>query len=115
LRFHSNNQNFTAEVEKAGIEKLEPLVSPHTLYPNQLPPGAGMTQFVLNDLGDFPWAVLCMFTGTGDNFTAAHYLAHAASQIMNLDRSSPWITPKSWNALYNAENQNYVNDQEIYT
>jgi hypothetical protein len=114
LRFHSNNLNWTSEVEKAGIEILEPLVSPHTLYPNQLPPGAGMTQFVLNDLGDFPYAVLSMFTGTGDNFTAAHYLADAASQIMNLDRPR-WITPKSWNALYNAENQYQVNDKEIYS
>lgn len=94
---------------------LEQIESPHTLYQNQLPPGAGTTQFIMNELGDFPWTVLSMFTGSGDNFVASHILAEAVFKIFNRNLNTKWLAPKSWNTLYQPENQNYVNDQEIYS
>ena len=96
---------------------MEKIKEPHKMYPNELPPGAGVTQFLVNELDvlgnhfsqnnyvEIPWIVVSYFTSSGDNFAQAHILADALSQLLKIkDDAVRWKAPKSWEALYGKVN-----------
>lgn len=90
---------------------METVEKAKTLYPVTLPPGAGITQFLMNELKEskIPAVVVTYFTEAGDNCTPAFALAESIFPL--LSKKSSLKTPWSWKKLYGEDSSDV---QELF-
>ena len=74
-------------------------------YPALLPPGAGLTNFIVTDLGETPFVVLSIFTEVGDNTVLAKFLANSVSDLLSMNKTDVWSVPVSWKVLYGPDTE----------
>lgn len=79
---------------------MESIKASHNLYTTTLPPGAGITQFLMNGLADakIEAVVVTYFTEAGDNYLPAFDLANLLLPV--LSQKTVLKAPFSWKSLY---------------
>ena len=111
LRFHlpkaSLNTPFTTKLNALDWIPLEPSQSLYTDNPVAIPPGAGLTRFIVDYCVQkaIPVLVLSWFTVEGDNMAAVHAFMDSIDQLLGLTtiEGNPlpkWLKPKSWDLIY---------------
>ncbi|KAJ3371046.1 Proteasome assembly chaperone 2 [Kappamyces sp. JEL0680] len=100
----SVSEALATALKKSDLIPMEAITDSHDLYPVTMPPGAGITQFIYNDLANtgVSLLVLTMFVEPGDNCTTAQMLVDALDTLVPLKPASfkGWTIPISWASLY---------------
>ncbi|KAI8911654.1 proteasome assembly chaperone 2 [Gorgonomyces haynaldii] len=106
FRVHHNNlsESMRMKVQLLDWIPLEPFENEFAEHPTVLPPGGGLTRFLLDEFEKKkrPFCILGWFTGRGDNSLVAHALADHLDQLLDLKRASKidkWTVPVSWTVL----------------
>ncbi|XJO75682.1 hypothetical protein BDV3_006323 [Batrachochytrium dendrobatidis] len=91
---------------KLGWTAIESSSDIYTDTPCIIPPGGGLTRFILNEFKrkEMSLTVLSWFTFEGDNMDTVHSIANAVNDLVCLCSPKPqWLRPKSWDHIYGQE------------
>jgi hypothetical protein len=103
LRFLSNNEKLSDNAVALAVQEMEAVDNEGIPYKAYLPPGSGLTNFLLEKL-KIPFIVLAWFTEVGDNSIPAQSVATKAAQLSQLLVKDIKV-PESWEVLYGPETE----------
>jgi proteasome assembly chaperone 2 len=101
LRYYSKDEMIQRKMNSLDVIELEPFENEGLPYVPLLPPGAGLTNFLLAE-NKLPTLVLSYFTEVGDNNQPAEQLFQTVVSFLSLPKEQVKI-PLSWSTLYGPE------------
>ncbi|KAJ3314336.1 hypothetical protein HDV04_000702 [Boothiomyces sp. JEL0838] len=98
LYYHSTELSLTQYGVNEIIKELD-----GSDYASRLPFGAGVSRFIIHELGHKNYTVLGYFTEEGDNLDPALQLVEVTGKAFNLSFPKQLKYPASWAALYGPQ------------